>query len=90
MGGKHRNAFNGAAGALAKHIGLLIIELRLANDWSQHELARRSGVPQANISLIERGIRFPPIHSLHKIALTFEVPIATFFREPKRKEAVHA
>jgi transcriptional regulator with XRE-family HTH domain len=39
-----------------ERIGLVIRTERRAIRWTQRELARRSGVPQSRISLIERGV----------------------------------
>ena len=49
-------------------IMLRIEELRTARNWSQAELARRSGIPQATISRIEArktaGISFETLEKL--------------------------
>ncbi len=51
-------------------IMLRIEELRTAWNWSQAELARRSGVPQATISRIEArktaGVSFETLEKLAK------------------------
>ncbi len=51
-------------------IMLRIEELRAARNWSQAELARRSGVPQATVSRIEArktaGISFDTLEKLAK------------------------
>ena len=51
-------------------IMLRIEELRTARNWSQAELARRSGIPQATISRIEArktaGISFEILETLAK------------------------
>ena len=51
-------------------IMLRIEELRASRNWSQAELARRSGVPQATISRIEArktaGVSFETLEKLAK------------------------
>ena len=55
-------------------ITLRVRELRQARDWSQRELARRAGVQQVTISLIEnnrtKGVDF---ETLEKLARALEV-----------------
>ena len=41
---------------------------RLRSDLTQVELARKSGIPQANISAMEQGRRPIGIHTAHRLA----------------------
>ena len=45
-----------------------IIALREENNMTQKELAERTGITQANISNIEKGVSKPTLSSLKKIA----------------------
>jgi transcriptional regulator with XRE-family HTH domain len=45
----------------------IVLEARLGAGLSQRELARRSGVPQAAISRIERGIVSPRTETLDRL-----------------------
>jgi transcriptional regulator with XRE-family HTH domain len=45
----------------------IVLEARLGAGLSQRELARRSGVPQASISRIERGIVSPRTETLDRL-----------------------
>jgi transcriptional regulator with XRE-family HTH domain len=45
----------------------IVLEARLEAGWSQRELARRSGVPQAAISRIERGLVSPRAETLDRL-----------------------
>ena len=55
---------------------------RLARGWSGKELGRRSGVPQATISNIERGRFGTTLHIAAKLAEAFGVTIGTLADEP--------
>lgn len=46
----------------------LLISSRMEQDLTQKELADRSGVPQSNISRIEKGQAIPSLMTLDKIA----------------------
>lgn len=52
-------------------ITLRVRELRQARDWSQRELARRAGVQQVTISLIEnnrtKGVDFETLEKLARV-----------------------
>lgn len=45
-----------------------VVSLRHENNLTQKELASRTGITQANISKLEKGITKPTIDSLKKIA----------------------
>lgn len=51
-----------------KEIRDMVINLRDEVDMTQKELAQRSGLTQANISNIEKGVSRPTIETLRKIA----------------------
>jgi transcriptional regulator with XRE-family HTH domain len=53
--------------------------LREAFGLSQRELAKRAGVTNSNISMIEQGQVSPSIQSLHKILDAFPMTLAEFF-----------
>lgn len=53
--------------------------LREAFGLSQRELAKRSGVTNSNISMIEQGQVSPSIQNLHKILDAFPMTLAEFF-----------
>lgn len=52
-------AATGVAMDRSQEFGEKLRSLREAKGWSQAELARRSGVRQANISRYEQGLREP-------------------------------
>lgn len=47
--------------------------LRRSKDWSQEELAHRSGLHRTYISDLERGARNPTIEVVNKIAVALRV-----------------
>ena len=49
-------------------IGRKIAVLRLLQDITQYDLAKKTGIPQPNISRIENGTYNPTIKLLQKIA----------------------
>ncbi|TMV49400.1 helix-turn-helix transcriptional regulator [Paenibacillus mesophilus] len=51
-------------------------ELRTCRQWSQMELARKSGVSQSFINYLEAGTKQPTLTTLNKLALAFGVPVS--------------
>lgn len=62
-----------------KEIGTRLQGLRKLHGLSQRELARRSGVTNGTISLIEQGQVSPSVASLKKILAAFPLTLAEFF-----------
>jgi len=56
-------------------IACQVIELREKNNLTQVELAEKAGVPQAQISRIERGVVSPTSATLGKIAEALEADL---------------
>ena len=54
--------------------------LRDENNWSQEELADRSGLHRTYISGVERGVRNPTLTVLDKIATALNVTPAELVR----------
>ena len=66
-------------------IGSQIYLRRLEKGMTQAELARRAGIPQPNLSNIEKGKRDLTISTLARIAHALGVNVRDFFaREEKR------
>lgn len=57
-------------------VGRNIRRLREAREWSQEELAHRSGIHRTYISDVERGNRNISVVNIHRIALALDVPAA--------------
>jgi transcriptional regulator with XRE-family HTH domain len=55
---------------------------------SQRELAKRSGVANATISLIEQEAHAPSLASLHRILASIPISIADFFAIPTSQQNV--
>ena len=53
---------------ILKEVREAIIEIRKNKNISQKELAKKTGIPQANISKIENGYYIPSIPVLKRIA----------------------
>jgi DNA-binding XRE family transcriptional regulator len=53
--------------------------LRETCGFSQRELAKRAGVPNSSISMIEQGQVSPSIQSLSRILSAFPINLADFF-----------
>ena len=62
-------------------IGYEITLLRKKRRLTQAGLARRSGVPQPNLSRIERGEQDPTVSTLLRICRALQIPAAELFRE---------
>ena len=61
------------------HLGQRLRSLREAFGLSQRELAKRAGVTNSNISMIEQGQVSPSVQSLDKILNAFPLSLAEFF-----------
>ena len=58
-----------------KKIGKFILELRKENNMTQADLAKKLQVTDKAISKWERGLGFPDINSIPKLAEVFEVSV---------------
>ncbi|WP_064708531.1 cupin domain-containing protein [Rhizobium bangladeshense] len=74
------------------NIGSRLRHLRLAHKLSQRELAKRTGVPNSTISLIESNASNPSVGALKRILDGIPIGLAEFFAfEPERpKKAFYA
>lgn len=64
-------------------IGYQIVIQRREKGLTQAGLARRSGVPQPNLSRIERGEQDPTVSTLLRICSSLEISPADFFQKQK-------
>ena len=60
-------------------VGARLRSLRTSYGLSQRELARRAGVPNGTISMIEQGQVSPSIASLKRVAAGLSLSLAEFF-----------
>ncbi len=60
---------------ISTKIGKNLKKIRISNDMSQSDLAKKLGVDRAYISGVENGKRNPTIETLSKIANALEVGI---------------
>ncbi len=60
-------------------VGARLKALRRERGWSQRELAKRAGVTNGMISLIEQNRVSPSISSLHRILEALPITMADFF-----------
>lgn len=58
-----------------------ITEQRTMRNWTEYQLALRSGLPQSTISSWYRKKMFPSIVSLEKICGAFDMTMAQFLTE---------
>jgi transcriptional regulator with XRE-family HTH domain len=63
-------------------VGARLKAIRIRTGLSQRELAKRSGVTNATISLIEQEAHAPSLASLHRILTAIPITIADFFALP--------
>lgn len=56
-----------------------ITELRLERNWTEYQLAEKSGLTQSTISSWYRKNMLPSISSLEKICNAFEITLSQFF-----------
>lgn len=62
-----------------KRIGGKIAEIRLAHKLTQAQLAERVDLSDETISRMERGVSFPSLKTIEKIACSLDVSIKDFF-----------
>ena len=60
-------------------LGIRLRTIREFYGWSQRELAKRAGVPNSAISVIEQGAVSPSIQSLEKVLKGFPMGLSDFF-----------
>jgi len=58
---------------LSNRIANRVRNLRIERTWSQPELARRSNLSNAMVSMVERGERTPSLEALASLAAALEV-----------------
>jgi putative transcriptional regulator len=68
---------NSKARELSARIAARVRSLRAERNWSQPELARRSSLSNAMVSMVERGERTPSLEALAALAGALEVDPAT-------------
>ena len=64
-----------------------IAKYRDARNWSQADLARESGLTQAEISRIESGLRLPTMRIVKGLSEAFSSSTTKSFNEPVRYES---
>lgn len=70
---------NDGPNELAVDIGLRLKLIRERNGLSQRELAKRAGITNSNISMIEQGLVSPSINSLARVLSGIPMTLAQFF-----------
>lgn len=67
-------------------VGARLRTIREAAGLTQRELAKRAGVANATISLIEQEAHAPSLASLHRILLAIPISMADFFALPATQQ----
>ena len=62
-----------------------IVDLRKERNWTEYQLAERSGLTQSTISSWYRKNMLPTIPSLSKICDAFGITLSEFFLEDENK-----
>lgn len=70
---------NDGPNELAIDVGLRMKLIRERNGLSQRELAKRAGITNSNISMIEQGLVSPSINSLARVLSGIPMTLAQFF-----------
>ena len=70
------------------NIGLVLKCVRIINDLTITETAKRVGLSQVYVGELERGVKKPSEETLKKYSETFEIPIKTleYFSKKNKKE----
>lgn len=64
--------------------------LRQKRNWTEYQLAMRSGLPQSTISSWYRKNLQPSIASLEKICNAFQITLSQFFEEDTKTTSLNA
>jgi len=64
-----------------KDILATITKYRQDRDWTEYQLAERSGLPQSTISSWYRRSMIPTVPSLEKICIAFGITLSQLFAE---------
>ena len=70
---------------IEKQIGGKITEIRLAQKLTQAQLAEKVDLSVVTISRMERGVSFPSLKTIEKIANALDVPLWEFFSFDEHK-----
>ena len=70
--------------AVALHVVRLLREEREKRGLSRNELAKRSGLSQSMISLLERDLRNPTLETLLRITEALEADLAKIIARARR------
>lgn len=58
-----------------------IMNFRQERNWTEYQLAEKSGLPQSTISSWYRKNQIPSVQSLEKICSAFNITLSQFFSE---------
>lgn len=58
-----------------------ITDQRISRNWTEYQLAQKSGIPQSTISTWYRKKMLPTLSSLDKICRAFDMTMAQFLSE---------
>ena len=58
-----------------------IMNFRQERNWTEYQLAEKSGLPQSTISSWYRKKQIPSVQSLEKICSAFNITLSQFFSE---------
>lgn len=70
---------------IEKRIGAIITGIRLLKGLTQAQLAEKINVSVETISRMERGVAFPSLKTVEKIADALNVPVKAFFEFDEHK-----
>jgi len=76
--------------ALADNVSHNIFTTRQAKNLSQAALAKKSKISVSYVSMLERGMRVPPLETLETIAKALGVPPLDLIQKPAGKAAGRA
>lgn len=70
--------------AVCKEVAALLQQERKRRNLSMTVLAERSGLSQASVSYIERGMRIPTLDTLLRIATALDVDLSDLIRRASK------
>ncbi|MFH1933720.1 MAG: helix-turn-helix transcriptional regulator [Pseudomonadota bacterium] len=69
---------------LSKNFGATLRETRIEQGLSQEDLGFKSGLHRTYISLLERGLKSPSLHTIFKLSQALGLPPSEFFARLER------
>ena len=87
MAGKVSKKLRRQTETLGQAIGAVVTKLRIEKDWSQQQLATKSGYSIGWVNQLEKGKINPTLELVVALADTFKLTLSQFFARAERQHS---